>query len=226
MRAYIALIKREFLEHRGAFVYVPAILLIVLSAIILIASASGNASFSLPPIPLPGPAAIYQAAIGGAFLLWSVYLLVGLFFYYADSFSADRHNNALLFWKSMPQSDFKVLSSKAVSGITIFLALIAAFALATGVPLSGFPVEIYLLCLAMALLPQILGHGSFNYAIKFFPAAYLGLLSLLEPIGASLLALVLFAEMPGMMAIVGMVLILFAVGMTVVFGEREGPATD
>ncbi len=59
MRALVALIKREFLEHRGAFLYVPAILLTLLGATVLIAAATGHATFSLPPVPLPGPAAVY-----------------------------------------------------------------------------------------------------------------------------------------------------------------------
>ena len=57
-------------------------------------------------------------------VLWFVYLMVALFFYFADAFNADRRNNAMLFWKSMPQSDFKMLMSKMLAGMTILPALI------------------------------------------------------------------------------------------------------
>ena len=135
MRALTALIKREFLEHRGAFVYAPAILLTIFSATMLFLAAISHVELDLPRDRIPTAAAIYELGIMTAFGAWSFYLLIALVFYYADSFSADRRNNALLFWKSMPQSDLKVLTSKALSGVTVFLALIFVFALLTSVVL-------------------------------------------------------------------------------------------
>lgn len=133
MRTMTALIKREFLEHRGAFLYAPGVLLSIVSTAILFAVLTGNAQFDLPVGPMPGGAEIYQVGVAGTFLAWLAYLQIALFFYFADSFSADRRNNALLFWKSMPQSDLKVLSAKALSGITIFPGLIFGFALLSAI---------------------------------------------------------------------------------------------
>jgi len=133
MRTMKALIKREFLEHRGAFLYAPTILLSIVSlavAFILIAS-YGEIDGDIGMAPSGGT--MYQIGVAAAYMFWMAYLTIALFFYYADSFSADRRNNALLFWKSIPQSDLKVLSSKALSGITIFAALIFGFAFVTGI---------------------------------------------------------------------------------------------
>ncbi len=129
MRAMTALIKREYLEHRGAFLYAPGILLAIASVAIFLAVATGHTHFDLNARQMPTGVGIFQASVGIVFFLWSIYLLIGLLFYFADSFSADRRNNALLFWKSMPQSDFKILTSKALSGLTIFLGLVFGFAL-------------------------------------------------------------------------------------------------
>ncbi|WP_136658859.1 hypothetical protein [Nitratireductor sp. XY-223] len=133
MRAMTALIKREYFEHRGAFLYAPSILLAVVAVIVLFAILTGDDTLDLPATEIPSSGILYQIAIGGSFLLWSAYLLIVLYFYYADSFSADRRNNALLFWKSMPQSDLKVLAAKALAGVTVFLWLIVLFALLTAV---------------------------------------------------------------------------------------------
>lgn len=133
MRAMTALIKREFIEHRIAFLYAPAVLLAIFSIAVLFAIVSGRAEVDLPATDIPLGAEIYRIGVGGAFVLWSAYMLIGLFFYYADSFSADRRNNALLFWKSMPQSDLKILTSKALSGITVFWGLVVCFALLTAI---------------------------------------------------------------------------------------------
>lgn len=134
MEIYQALIKRELLEHRGAFLYAPAVLLAALFVMIIIGLVFGDTHVSNPPddFRLVG-AQIYQIALAGTVGLWTGYLLIALFFYYSDSFSADRRNNSLLFWKSMPQSDLKVLTSKALAGITIFPALLLGFTMITGV---------------------------------------------------------------------------------------------
>jgi ABC-2 type transport system permease protein len=131
MRAINALIKREFLEHRGSFLYAPIVLLALFTIAVLFGATMGNIEPEAEMPRITGAVA-YQVVVGGVFMAWTFYLLVGLFFYFSDSFSADRRNNALLFWKSMPQSDLKILSIKALTGITLFPALIAIFALMTG----------------------------------------------------------------------------------------------
>lgn len=89
-----------------------------------------------------------------------------------------------------------------------------------GVPLWGYEAGFYGLCLLMAIGPQILGHGSFNYALHYLPAALVGMLALLEPVGSSALAFVLFGEVPNGLAIAGMLTVLGAVAV-VVWNERQ-----
>ena len=94
-----------------------------------------------------------------------------------------------------------------------------------GVPLWGYNAEFYGLCLLMAIGPQILGHGSFNYALHYLPAALVGMLALLEPVGSSALAVVLFGEVPSGLAIAGMCTVLAAVA-AVVWTERGRGVSD
>jgi len=132
MTAIKALLKREFLEHRGAFLYAPIVLIAILAVTILFAASAGHADFDGKYDKLPAGFNIYTVVQAIGFALWSGYLHIALFFYYADSFSADRKHNSLLFWKSMPQSDLKILAVKALAGPTVFLGLIFVFALITG----------------------------------------------------------------------------------------------
>jgi drug/metabolite transporter (DMT)-like permease len=92
---------------------------------------------------------------------------------------------------------------------------IIAVALFRGVPLTGYSVSFYGFCLLMAVFPQIIGHGSYNYAIRYLPAAILAFLSLLEPILASTAALVLFGEAPFWLTVIGMAVVLSGVGLAV-----------
>ncbi len=93
-----------------------------------------------------------------------------------------------------------------VVALTIFVVV-----LLRGTPLFGLEARFYGFFALMALGPQIIGHGSFNYAIRYFTPAMLGLLSLLEPVGASIMAYLLFNESPGVLTIGGMALVLVAV---------------
>ena len=103
-----------------------------------------------------------------------------------------------------------------VAAATIFV-----IALILRTPLLGFSMPFYALCAAMAIGPQILGHGSFNYAVRYVTAAMLGLLSLIEPIGASILAYILFDEVPAALALVGMLVVLGSISFAVLYRKRR-----
>lgn len=94
--------------------------------------------------------------------------------------------------------------------VAITVGLYAAF---TGTHLLGYGVEIYALCALMALGPQILGHGSFNYAVKYVPAAILGAAGLVEPVLAGIWAWILFKEVPAVLALAGAFIVLAALAM-------------
>ncbi|MEQ8446996.1 MAG: hypothetical protein RIB57_14015 [Pelagibacterium sp.] len=131
MQAFIALIKREYLEHRGAFVYGPALLLalVSLAALYAVFGTDFRDEFSGT---LPTVLRFYEAAFALGAAGWLVYLVIMLFFYYGDAFSADSRNNSMLFWKSMPQSDLKIFGSKVAASLTVFPAAILAALAITG----------------------------------------------------------------------------------------------
>lgn len=83
------------------------------------------------------------------------------------------------------------------------------------VPVTGFGWEVYAACVLMAIGPQILGHGSLNYAVRFIPAAVLGLLGLVEPVLATVWAWALFDEIPAFATLVGVAVVL--VGLSLLY---------
>lgn len=93
------------------------------------------------------------------------------------------------------------------------------------IPLFGYSPLVYVLCALMAIGPQLIGHGSFNYALRYVPAALLALLSLLEPVLASVMAYGLFGERPGAVALAGMGVILGAVTLAI-WPKRGGKRRD
>ena len=77
--------------------------------------------------------------------------------------------------------------------------------------LLGYSMTAFALFLAMALIPQFLGHTSFNWALGFLPAAFVSLAALSEPVGATILAVLIFQEFPGPLVIAGSIFILTGV---------------
>ncbi len=91
------------------------------------------------------------------------------------------------------------------STAAVCLVLMALF---SGQALGGFSAWTYLAFLALAVVPQLLGHSSFNYALGYLSAAYVSVALLGEPIGSTILALVLLKEIPATLEVAGGVIIL------------------
>lgn len=72
----------------------------------------------------------------------------------------------------------------------------------------GYPVEAYKWMILLGLIPQLLGHSSFNWALGYLSAAYVSITLLGEPIGSTILAYFLLNETPSGLEIFGAILIL------------------
>ncbi len=102
------------------------------------------------------------------------------------------------------------------------LAALAAVALA-GAPVVGFPPATYGYLLLVALLPQVVGHTSYNWALGFLSATLTAVVALLEPVGAGLLAWWVLGEIPGPLSLAGAVVVLAGVGVVAVGEARPRP---
>ncbi len=100
---------------------------------------------------------------------------------------------------------FPVYGSAAV-----ILMIVAAVA---RVPLRGYPSISWLWLLLVALVPQIVGHSSLNWALRHLTATYVTIAALGEPIGSTILAWLLLGEPPTPVALVGGVLILTGIAI-------------
>jgi drug/metabolite transporter (DMT)-like permease len=67
--------------------------------------------------------------------------------------------------------------------------------------------------LAMALISQLLGHTAMNSALRWFSASAVAFTTLVEPIVAALLALAIFGERLGAIAVAGGLLVLGAIAI-------------
>lgn len=67
---------------------------------------------------------------------------------------------------------------------------------------------IYMWIILLALVPQLIGHTTYNWALGYLPAALVSITTLAEPIGSAVLAYLILDEAPTPLTIAGGVLIL------------------
>ncbi len=72
----------------------------------------------------------------------------------------------------------------------------------------GYAPKTYGWILLLAILPQLVGHSTYNWALKYLPAALVAVTTLGEPIGSAILAFFLLNETPAFTTIFGGVFIL------------------
>lgn len=84
-----------------------------------------------------------------------------------------------------------------------------------GMPYGGYAASTIGWVILLALVPQLIGHTGINYAMKRLDPTLVATTMLLEPIGATLLALVVFGESPAVLTIIGAAVLLGGVAFTV-----------
>jgi drug/metabolite transporter (DMT)-like permease len=93
-----------------------------------------------------------------------------------------------------------------VYGIAAIVLLIIMFA-ARQSPI-GYSPMFYLWIILLALVPQLIGHSTYNWALRYLPAALVSITTLGEPIGSAILAYFILGETPSLLTIFGGFLIL------------------
>lgn len=86
--------------------------------------------------------------------------------------------------------------------------LLLLVTLALSCPLSGYSITTYMMLLLLALVPQLLGHSSLNWSLRFVSATGVTIAILGEPIGATLWAWLILGEAPSLTESLGGTLIL------------------
>ena len=87
-------------------------------------------------------------------------------------------------------------------------------ALLQGLPLTGYGRQEWLIFLALAVGPGLFGHTVVNWALEHVESSVVSVSLLGEPVGATILALLLLAEVPGPTTLLGGGVVLFGIYLT------------
>lgn len=112
---------------------------------------------------------------------------------------------------------FLVYTAAALSLLVVLFIL--------GIPIFGFRPATYVWLVLLALLPQLIGHSTYNWALRFLPAAIVAVATLGEPIGSAILAYFFLRETPTVAVLAGGALILTGIYFAARQQSRDpGPA--
>ncbi|TXH65719.1 MAG: ABC transporter permease [Lysobacteraceae bacterium] len=138
------LVKREYWENRGGFLWAPIITGAIVSTLYAILAVIGSISASRSlnkdgfvindaPDKIHGAIGAFgDGVLMGGLGLASIVLAFVVFFYALGSLYDDRRDRSILFWKSLPVSDLTMVLSKAAWA----LLLAPAIAIAVGAVIS------------------------------------------------------------------------------------------
>lgn len=103
--------------------------------------------------------------------------------------------------------------------------LLVGWCVVTGLPLTGYGTAAYGWVVALGLIPQLIGHTAANYAVRYLSATFVGISILGEPIGSTLLAIVILNEWPTPLQLLGGALILSGIVLASLAEERRRART-
>lgn len=117
------------------------------------------------------------------------------------------------------RSKLSLLSYVAVcyGSAAVILWLVVLF---LKLPIVGYSTQTFAAFWAMALVSQILGHSSYNWALKWFSTGFVAVALLGEPIGSTILAYIIFDEGLTWLKLAGGLFILSAIYVAAL-GEKK-----
>ncbi|HNZ82574.1 MAG TPA: DMT family transporter [Sedimentibacter sp.] len=113
-----------------------------------------------------------------------------------------------------------VLIVYSVSAIALFFMCFAS-----GTPVYPYPLKEFALFFLLAFFSSILGHTVYNYLMKYYSSTLISITTLMEPVFASLMAMIIFKEIPSAYTVLGGIIIIGGIYLGTYFSQ-EKPAGD
>jgi drug/metabolite transporter (DMT)-like permease len=96
-----------------------------------------------------------------------------------------------------------------VYGIAAIALIVMMFA--AGESPRGYSAQTYGWIFLLAVFPQLIGHSTYNWALRYLPASFVAVTTLAEPVGSAILAYFILSERPTRGVLLGGVLILIGI---------------
>jgi len=205
---WVALLSPIFLKERiPLWVFIGLLVSLAGSVIVGLNSACKFTNTGLSCIP---SASMFQGrafwgnvmALVGAFLS-AGYLMIG---------RRVRNNLSLLTYTFL------------VYGIAALV--LVAMVVFSGETFQAYQANIWVWILLLAIVPQLIGHSTFNYFLKYLSAAFVSIALLGEPVGTVILAYLFLHESPSILEVIGGVMILAGIAIATTTNRRNSNQTS
>lgn len=87
-------------------------------------------------------------------------------------------------------------------------------------PMTGYPSSTWGWFVAMAVIPNLFGQSIFSWVLKYIKAAVVSVCILGEPVGASILAFIIWNQVPGLLQVMGGLLIITGLAIFILFSQQ------
>ncbi|MBW5446281.1 EamA family transporter [Cohnella sp. CFH 77786] len=211
--------------------------------------ASSTIILSLEPVlVMIGAFAFFRDKPAKAAVLGLVVAIAGVVFVGSGDLGISRSafvGDALSFFSTLAIAGNMLLAKRILTRVSSYLYSLIVFAvtflffavynLSAGVRVAGYPGKEWLIFLLLAIVPTVFGHMVFNWLLTYVSATTISMSVFAEPVGASLLAMVLFREMVtgfqiagGILVIIGLLLYLKpgAAGVTPAASYTDGQTLE
>ena len=156
------------------------------------------------------------AIIGSVLISWGDFKLSGAAFYgdVLALIACALITGYLLFGQDVRQRLSLVTYTMVVysiSTITLFF-----YILIKGESFGPYPVIDWIWFLLLAIIPNLLGHNLFNWSLKWVSTNVISIAILFEPVGAAILAMILFGEYLSLTQVGGGIIVILGIMLFVV----------
>jgi drug/metabolite transporter (DMT)-like permease len=94
---------------------------------------------------------------------------------------------------------------------TVAAIILIILSILAGLSFTGYKFSSYIYMILLAAIPQMIGHTSYNWALKYLKSSMVAITTIGEPIGATILAYIIFDETLNLLQISGILIIFFAI---------------
>ncbi|MBM7571087.1 DMT family transporter [Aquibacillus albus] len=108
----------------------------------------------------------------------------------------------------------------AISSITLII-----YNLLLGHAFTGYPLDNWIIFLALAIVPTFLGHTLFNWAIRWVSTSVISMSIVFEPVGASILAYFILGELISWSQWLGGMIVMFGLFLFIVSTSTKSRIT-
>ncbi len=156
----------------------------------------------------------FSSMFGGKTFLGNLLALAGAFCSGGYLMIGRRVRNTL----SLPVYTFLVYGMAAV--VLVIMVIVSGTRVSASTPVT------WIWIILLALIPQLLGHSTFNYFLKSLSAAFVSIALLGEPIGTIILAYLFLHESPSWLEIGGGILILVGIYVAAISNNQKQPKQE